>query len=374
MNKSPEHKAMKVFHFIHGLTFGGAETLVKDFALGLDKNKFEVTVLCSIKHGTAYESLLENAGIRVIYIHDYTKRFPKNMFEKTLLCIQRFFSVRHVLREENPDIIHIHLCLNSYVKFAKPRKGTKLFYHVHAEPTFVWRNNTQDKKDACWLVKHYGMRFITLHERMRREINEMFGVEDAVVLNNGIDFNRFTNFISREVKRTELHIPQNAFVLGHVGRFEPEKNHQFLVEIFASAVKQNENAFLLLVGDGSLKKEIESELNVCGFAGKYLILSNRSDIPDILHSMDVFLLPSLCEGLGIVLIEAQKAGVRCIASDAVPQATSVSNLITYKSLSDSAALWADTALRFSVPQITYDGMENWDMKNVIKRLEEIYTA
>ena len=363
----------KVLHFIHGLTFGGAETLVKEFALGLDKSKFDVTILCSIKHGTAYEKLLEDAGLRIIYIHDYTVRSPKNAFEKFFICLLRFLCVRNIIRKENPDIIHIHLCLNSYIKFARPKKPVKLFYHVHAEPSFAWRNNLQDKKDAKWLVKHYGMRFITLHERMKKEIDAMFGVNDSVVLNNGIDFSRFENLVEKKVKRTELGIPKDVFILGHIGRFEPEKNHKFIVQIFDSVAKRKENSFLMLIGSGSLMGEIRSELESRGFAEKYLILSDRTDIPDLLNCMDMFILPSLCEGLGIVLIEAQKAGTCCLASDVVPKETAVSNLIAYKSLSENADLWADEILNWNYRKPKYSGIENWDMKNVIKRLEEIYS-
>ncbi len=362
----------KVFHFIHGLTFGGAETLVKEFAIGLDKSKFDVTILCSIKYGTAYEKLLEDAGIRIIYIHDYTVCFPKNVFEKIFFYLQRFLRVKSIIRKEKPDIIHIHLCLNSYIKFARPKKPVKLFYHVHAEPSFVWRSNERDKKAAKWLVKNYGMRFITLHNRMKNEINSMFDVDNSVVLNNGIDFKRFENLKPKNVKRTELKIPEDAFVIGNIGRFAPEKNHHFLVQIFNSISKKSEKAFLLLVGDGSLKAEISSELERLCLGGKYLILSNRSDIPDLLHCMDMLVLPSLSEGLGIVLIEAQKAGTCCLASDVVPKETAVSNLITYKSLSEYANVWADEILKFSVPEVKYINIEDWDMKNVIKKLEEIY--
>ena len=128
----------------------------------------------------------------------------------------------------------------------------------------------------------------------------------------------------------------------------------------------------MLVGDGSLKAEISSELERLCLGGKYLILSNRSDIPDLLHCMDMLVLPSLSEGLGIVLIEAQKAGTCCLASDVVPKETAVSNLITYKSLSEYANVWADEILKFSVPEVKYINIEDWDMKNVIKKLEEIY--
>lgn len=111
-------KKIKVIHFIPGLTMGGAETLVKDYALGFDKSKFDVTVLCSIKNGTPYESLLEENNIRCIYLNDYSKGKP-NFVDKIFIHFVRYFKVRKFLRKEKPDILHVHLGLCKLVKFSR---------------------------------------------------------------------------------------------------------------------------------------------------------------------------------------------------------------------------------------------------------------
>lgn len=363
---------IKVVHFIHGLTFGGAETVVKEIALGLDKHKFDLTVLCNIKYGTEYEKLLEDNNIDVQYINDYSKKRPTKKLAKILIALQRFVRVRRFMQEVKPDVIHIHLCLNTYIRFAKPQKPVKIFYHVHAEPYFVWRGDIRDKKDAKWLVKHYGMRFITLHERMQKEINDMFQVNNSVVLNNGIDFERFEILPSMEVERNILGIPRDAFVIGHIGRFEEEKNHKFLLEIFKEIYNLNKNAFLLMVGDGSLKESIQEDLAKNRLDKNCLILSKRKDIPEILQAMNFFVFPSLCEGLGIVLIEAQKAGVKCIASDTVPRQTRVSNFIKYLDIKENPSTWVNEILNSCNQKQEYYGIEAWNIKNVIKQLEQYY--
>lgn len=363
---------IKVLHFIHGLPFGGAETLVKEISLGLNKNNFELTVLCSIRYGTPYEKLLEEAGIRIFYIHDYTKNRPRGFLHKIINLFQRYVRVRGFIRHYKPDVIHTHLCLNSYIKFSRPIKPVKLFYHVHAEPSFVWRSDKADKKAAKWLVRKYNMRFITLHNRMREEINSMFNVTDSVVLNNGIDFVRFSKIMDRYDKRMELGIPKDAYIIGHIGRFEQEKNHYFLLKVFKAILEKNEKAFLLLVGAGSLENEVKRLIREYGYTDRSMILSRRSDIPDIINCMDEFVFPSFCEGLGIVLIEAQKIGIKCFASNKVPAETNVSNLIKYKDINDSVDSWATEILSHEVDEICYSGIEEWDMKKVINKLEKIY--
>lgn len=367
-----ESQKIKVLHFIHGLTFGGAETVVKEISLGLDKSKFDLTVLCSIKYGTEYEKLLEDNNIHVEYINDYSKKKPSKKITKILIAIRRFVRIRRYIHELRPDVIHIHLCLNAYIRFALPRKPVKIFYHVHAEPYFVWRNDVRDKKAAKWLVRHYGMRFITLHERMKHEIDEMFHVNNTVVLNNGIDFDRFINLPSSENEKKSLGIPENAFVIGHIGRFEEEKNHKYLIEVFKEIHKSNPNAFLLMIGEGTLKKTIQESLLNEKLENNYKILSNRKDVPEILQAMNFFVFPSLCEGLGIVLIEAQKAGIKCVASNTVPEQTRVSNYIKYLDINDSPIKWANEILNYNSQKEEFYGIEAWDIKNVIKQLEHYY--
>lgn len=140
---------------------------------------------------------------------------------------------------------------------------------------------------------------------MRKEINELLKINDTIVIRNGVNFKRFQNVQgSRKSIREMLDIPEKTFVMGHVGRFHPVKNHEFLVEIFVELSKRKSDCFLLMVGDGSEKEHIRNVLDRQGMRGKYFILSNRTDVPELMQAMDVFVFPSKFEGLGIVLVEA----------------------------------------------------------------------
>jgi glycosyltransferase involved in cell wall biosynthesis len=357
---------------------GGAETLVKEYALHMKQDKFEVVILCYEHTGSPYEKQLEAAGIRIIYAGEPWEKWKKRgLIGKIVRHYGLFFSIRKYLRKETPDVIHAHLHVNKYVRFAKVSHDTMLVYTVHTEPKLLWDRKIWrrriDFQAAKWLVRHYNMRLIVLHDDMRKEVNELFGVDNSIVVNNGIDLARFQQKCDKNEMRRKFQIPEDNFVIGHVGRFSEVKNHRFLLEIFGEIAKQMENAFLLLVGDGEERGFVEAELKRRNLGDKYKILSNRSDVDELMSAMDVFVFPSLFEGLPVVLIEAQAKGLPCVVSDRVPAAAAISNLVEVHSLEASAGEWADTICKKNrAVQPVYDRLEEWDMKNITKKLERIY--
>jgi glycosyltransferase involved in cell wall biosynthesis len=163
------------------------------------------------------------------------------------------------------------------------------------------------------------------------------------VLYYGVDLKPFYDQVDSLSVRAEFGIPADAFVIGHIGRFETQKNHLFLLEIAAEVAKQELKMHLLLIGDGSLRSDIEQKVVQMGLSDRVTFAGNRSDVPRLmLNAVDVFLFPSLHEGLGLVLIEAQAAGLPCIFSDVVPEeADLVRPLLQRIPLSKSASIWAE---------------------------------
>ena len=131
---------MKVMQMIHGFNTGGAETIVKQYAINLDKKLFDVVVLCFERHEESpYDQELKDNGIKVIYICDSMKFYKKrNFFCKIINYLQLYYYTRKFIHIEKPDIIHTHLPLSTYIKFSRPKKGTILYHTVHAEPTNFW--------------------------------------------------------------------------------------------------------------------------------------------------------------------------------------------------------------------------------------------
>ncbi|WNK20148.1 glycosyltransferase [Halomonas piscis] len=134
---------------------------------------------------------------------------------------------------------------------------------------------------------------------------------------------------------------ENNFVIGHVGRFDVQKNHNSIIDILFSITKVREDAVLLLVGDGPLKEEIEKKVDELGLSENVMFLGVQPDIAALLSSMDVFLFPSLYEGLPVTLIEAQANGLPCVVSDTVTSESKITDCVNFFPLNEPSEKWAE---------------------------------
>lgn len=367
--------SVKLAHFIGWIQDGGAETLVRDYSLLIDKEKFNVSVIVlNVNEESANYKIMRDNGVRIIRIY---RSDSTSLIYRMIRKLNRWWYVparlRRILSEEGTEVLHIHLTVLRYLKPISGRlKNVRLFYTSHSKPC-IHLGVRAEYAAARYLIKHNGLRMIALHDAMRREINEMFGITNTVVIHNGIDVRRFADVQkSKDEVQKELGIKKGSFVVGHIGRFDPVKNHSFLIDVFDAVCKRRNDAFLLLVGDGSGKEEAETKLGSLGLQGRYLILSHRPDIPQLMRAMDVFVFPSLYEGLPLALIEAQVSGLRCAVSDAVPQEAFVTELAVPVSLNESAERWCDIILDDTVKGTAHGSSENYDMNKEIKRLEKLY--
>lgn len=165
------------------------------------------------------------------------------------------------------------------------------------------------------------------------------------ILRLGIDLSPFRESVDRAKTRAELGIPENAYVIGHVGRFSAEKNHSFLVDIATEVARRKENTWLLLVGDGPLRSRIEKQVATVKMRSRTLFAGTRNDTARLMEAIDVFVFPSLYEGLPLALVEAQAAGVPCVVSDVIgPEVDVLPSLVHRVSLRKPASLWADQTI------------------------------
>ncbi|NUU75301.1 glycosyltransferase family 1 protein [Paenibacillus xylanilyticus] len=162
-----------------------------------------------------------------------------------------------------------------------------------------------------------------------------------IILKNAIDSQQYTYDQDKRLKiRKELHI-EDKFVIGHVGRFNNSKNHDLLIDIFNVVHNREKKSILMMVGDGELRPNIEKKISDLGLMNSVIFLGVRPDIPELLQSMDCFLFPSIFEGLGIVAIEAQAAGLPCLVSNSIPEETYITDLIESLPLNCSLDQWAE---------------------------------
>lgn len=369
-------KKIRVVQLIHGLNMGGAEALVKEYALRLDKNKFEVVILCYERLDSPYYKILEDADIPIIYACDSIPTWGKrDILSRIVNHFGLYFVLKKKMRKLKPDVVHNHLCLNRYIKFAHLPTSVRILYTQHFDVQNWNKRYNKDVLAVKFLLRHYRMKIIALSDEMRKKICDIFSNEynnDITVLKNGIDIKKFKQAKSKEEIRKELGIAKDAFVVGHVGRFTAIKNHAYLLKVFREIKERNNRAILLLVGSGDEKRNIIEKSKEYGFYDNLMILSNRTDVHDLLRSMDVMVFPSISEGIPLTLIEAQISGLRCIVSNTVTSEIAISNLIKFKNIDDNPLEWAEIALDCKETDIHYSGVEEWDIDNVVRKLEKLY--
>lgn len=398
---------IKVIEFIQTMGDGGAETLVKDYALLMDREKFDVyvVVLHALEDSANLQRLREH-DIQVIALSsqdDILKKIwhklfwrksqpkisseevlekpvlPGSGYEKTSFFRSCRNSVRNlyfglkfmkVVRQTGATVVHAHLDMLGCLKaISKQLKNIRLFHTCHALPELIYEG--EEGNAARHLIRHNGLQLIALHSEMAEQMDCMFPEQTTKVIRNGVNFQLFEHpQVSREEKRKELGIPQDTFLVGHVGRFTPEKNHPFLVEVFREIAARRDNAYLLMIGAED-SSHIQEKLMEYGLQNRYQILSHRKDIPELLGAMDVFVFPSIFEGFPVSVIEAQAAGLRCIVSNGIPEAVIRTETCIPMPL-ERPEVWAEAALNPNLKRDTDKNLYDYDMNREIRRLERLY--
>lgn len=365
---------IKVFQYIGFLNDGGAETLIRDYALLMDKNKFDVKIVTVFpSDGTTANGrvLLEN-NIETLSLYDskafkYLRHLGAVWFDS--------YRLKCLIKKHKPDVIHIHLGnLYRFKKISNHLKGIKLYYTCHSVPQKMLGDEMPKENAAArYLIAHNGLQLIALHADMKKELDDMFG-SNAVVINNGIDFQKYQSLTGeqKEKLRKEIGLAKEDFVVGHVGRFAPAKNHPLLIEVFAEILKRKSNAKLLLVGNGPLESQVRSKIHEMDLDDKVIILKNRTDVNKLMRLMNIFIFPSLHEGFGIVLLEAQVSDLRCVTSDSINDSSICSDKTIRVSLKEPASKWAEIALDGSVRNEHYGNLADFDLRKEIKKVEELY--
>ncbi|OPZ92856.1 MAG: putative glycosyltransferase EpsF [Firmicutes bacterium ADurb.Bin419] len=351
---------------------GGIETLLMNVYRHIDRERVQFDFMVHRPDKAFYEDEIESLGGRIY-------RTPK--FSPFPGQYKQFMgSVERILRD-HPEykVIHAHAELNLWpLKIAKKLAIPTRIAHSHNAKT-------------VFNLKY----FFFLYEKIfiKKYCTDMFmcstpagvwtfgrkAVQDgkAKFIKNGVETERFAyNPEIREKKRKELNL-DSKFVVGHVGRFMQQKNHTFLIDIFSEIYKKNPQSQLILVSDGRLMDEVKAKVKQLNLDSCVQFLGNRSDVNELMQAMDVFLFPSLWEGLPLTGIEAQSAGLPVVMSDVITDEVCVTNNIYTMSLSKSAKEWADKVLevchgfiRKDVRQQVIDA--GFDILTTAKWLQDFY--
>lgn len=326
---------IRVLHVVTYMGRGGLETMIMNYYRHIDRSQVQFDFLTHRDFWADYDDEIEALGGK---IYRLSRLVPWSQSYRRAL--DTFFA-------EHPEyrIVHVHQdCLSSVILKAAQKHGVPVrIAHSHA--------SNQDK-NLKYLIKLYYRRQIPRYATelfaCSREAGEwMFSGKEYRILNNAIDAKQYV--FSPELKskvRGKLGICPDSFVIGHVGRFEAPKNHSKLIDVFCEICGKQENARLLLIGDGKLRPMICDKVRQLGLEDRVIFTGVRDDVPALMQAMDVFALPSLYEGLGIVAIEAQASGLPCVLSDTVSDAAMVTPLAEKVPLDERASHWAERILRY----------------------------
>ena len=341
--KSTQQNLRRILHVVGGMNRGGIETWLMHVLRHIDRDRFQMDFLVHTAEPCPYDDEVRSLGSKIIPCLDSSKPW---------LYANNF---KRILREYGPyDIVHSHVHhFSGYVLWLAKQAGISVrIAHSHNDTSSAEAKAGLYRRLYLTLMEWWIARYATVgFGCSRKAIADLFSPswekdQRWQCLYYGIDLKPFREPVDARTIRAELGIPADAFVISHVGRFVAQKNHLFLLEIAAEVAKREPKMRMLLLGEGSLRPEIEQKAIELELGDRIIFAGNRSDVPRLmLGAMDAFILPSLHEGLPVVGIEAQAADLPFILSDIITEEVDrVKPLIHRISLSQPASVWAQEIL------------------------------
>ena len=361
-----EEKPIRVLQVLGNIAAGGVEAVIMNYYQHIDRSKVQFDFVVHKGAQPSYVEAVKSLGGRVYEITPYAR----NVFAYT-------YEIYSIIKNNKYQIVHSNMnALSCFPLFAAYLAGAKVrILHNHTTDSKAERLRT--------LIKHILRPFAKLFANEYWACSKLAGqwmygakaVEQGkvTIINNAIDLQKYAfNEEKRDQLRKELGL-EGCFVVGHVGRFMKQKNHDFLVKIFAEVAQKNKEARLLLIGDGGLRKQVEAQVAALGLSEKVVFTGIRTDVADLYNAMDVFVLPSFYEGLPVVGVEAQMAALPSFFSTAVTAEAKLVDSTKYIALAAGAKVWADAICDIAGKlRELGKGIEQYDIRVQAKRLENCY--
>lgn len=329
----------KVLIIVGSLQRAGAEHFCLNLCLHAPDNQF-IFDYAIIENIDEYGSVIQEKGGRVFFI-DSLKRSRG----KQLLTLNR------IMRDNHYDVLHTNVDVKNglYVLFAKINRIPIRISHSHS--TAIPKEENASNSSLIQrtfalvtkkLIRRYATHFFACSKEAGYNMyGKAFFESKGLVVNNGIEIKRFAfNQEKRDAVRSQYAINRN-YVIGHIGRLHPQKNQEYLLKLLPEILKRRSDAVMIFLGDGPERERIENIIREKGLENKVLLLGSVENVSDFLSAFDCFVFPSLYEGLGIALIEAQVNGLPCIVSENIPQDGLVTDLIKVVPL-DQDEEWINT--------------------------------
>jgi len=348
---------------------GGAETYLMKIYRKLDREKYQMDFCVASTNKGFYEDEITSLGGKIYRITNKSKNMIKNFIDIKKIVKQN--SYKYVLRISQHSLSALEL----------------LAARLGGARVLAFRSsNTHSGGGKLNMIIHYLFRpFANMISNLKiapstEAAQFMFGTNIVkrnkfVLLPNGLDLEKFKFSEENRAKiRSELKL-KDEFVIGHVGRFTEQKNHKFLLDVFKRYLEHNKNAVLLLVGKGELESQIREYAKELEIIDKIIFYGVSDKVNEIYSAMDIYVFPSLFEGMPNTVIETQASGLKCIISDAITKEANITGMVEYISLQKDADFWANIVLN-NIEYLRADKSRDiikmgYDINGVVKRFEKI---
>lgn len=328
---------IRVAHIIGKWVGGGVESVVMNYYRHIDRTRVQFDFICDEDSTNIPYEEIDSLGGRVILIPPYQKIFK---YHKVL---------KKVLKERKYKIVHSHINTLSVFSLCAAKSAGVPVRIAHSHST---TNSREKKKNFIKQIlrpfsKIFATDYMCCSELAGRWLfgDKEFNEGNVYLLNNAIDLSQFKyDEKVRAWKREELGISNNTLVIGHIGRFVEQKNHSFLIDIFQEIHKNEKKSVLVLAGVGPLLDEVKKKVSRLNLDDCVMFLGQRTDVRELYQVFDVFVLPSLYEGLPVVGVEAQASGILCFFSNDMTKEAKILKSTTFKSLDDTVESWTEDIL------------------------------
>lgn len=323
---------IRIAQVIGKMMNGGVEAVVMNYYRHIERSKIQFDFIVDEDSTYIPREEIESLGGRIYIVPPYQKLYK---YIPTLIKL---------FKENQYKIVHSHInTLSVFPLYAAKKAGVPVrIAHNHSTAA----PGERKKNILKYTLRPFAKVYATHYAACSRYAGEwLFGKRSmergkVTIFNNAIDLNKFKydENVRNEIRK-ELGIV-DKFVVGHVGRFCYQKNQEFMIDVFEEVYKQNPNAVLMLVGDGPDRGKIEEKVKDLYLSDRVMFMGNRNDVNRLYQAMDVFVLPSRYEGLPVVGVEAQAAGLPCVLSNKMTVETKMTDNVTFLGINDSAKEWA----------------------------------
>lgn len=308
----------RVLHMIGSLNIGGSQAMIMNLYRNIDREQIQFDFILDHPEQLYFAEEVKALGGKIYFVPEFVGT--------NLPGVRKAW---HQFFKEHPEYKILHSHVRSYASVYLPiakKHGLKTIIHSHST------SNGSGIASVAKKILQYPLRFqadyfMGCSEESGRWLfgEKIVNSDKYYLLKNAIDANAFRYNPEKRIECRKLLGIGDEKVFVHVGRFHPAKNHMFLLDVYSEIHRRNQKTILMLVGDGDLKEAIQTKIQELHLTDSVMMLGNRNDVPELLQVADCFLFPSLYEGLGIVAIEAQAAGLPCICSESVPRLVNVSD-------------------------------------------------